>query len=348
MKKEKLIITIFLLLLVAPIFLSEFRLNLLGKYVSFGIAALAIDLLWGYTGILSLGHAVFFGLGGYCMGAYIKLQTETLPDFMMWCGMTELPWFWKPFQYFWFALPMAIILPIFISLLIGIPTFRVGIKGVYFTILTQALALIFVTFFIGQQLYTGGTNGITNLQSIFGFSLSDTKVMQVIYLITVVILIISFLFCRFLVKSNLGRTLIAIRDSENRLKFLGYNPMTYKLFVFAVSAGLAGLAGALFVPQVGIISPSLMGILPSVEMAIWVAVGGRGNLKGAIIGAIVVNFAKSFFSETFPEIWLYFFGLLFVLVVLLFPKGIMGIINNIVNKIKIIKKNRIIHAKTDY
>ncbi len=324
MKKEKFALLVFGILFLAPLFLSDFRLNLLGKYLSFAIVALAIDLIWGYTGILSLGHAVYFGLGAYAMGAYLKLQGGGLPDFMLWSGLSELPWFWKPFQHVWLALPLAIILPVIISLLIGIPTFRVGIKGVYFAILTQAMALVFVIFFIGQQPYTGGTNGITNLQELFGFSLAEPRTMQVVYLVTVVLLIGAYVFCRRLTSGRLGNTLVAIRDGENRLKFLGYNPVNFKLFVFAVSAGLAGLAGAIFVPQVGIISPSMMGIIPSVEMAIWVAVGGRGTLIGAIIGAILVNAAKSYFSESFPGIWLYFFGALFIGTVLLFPRGIMG------------------------
>lgn len=329
MKKYIFFILIGVILFLAPVFLSDFRLNLMGKYLSFAIVAIALDLIWGYAGILSLGHAVFFGLGAYCMGAYLKLQTEALPDFMVWCGFTQLPWFWKLFKYAWFALPMAVILPVVLALLIGIPTFRVGIKGVYFSILTQALALIAVTLFIGQQSYTGGTNGITNLQHIFGFSLAKPETMRGLYFVTVILLGLTYIFCRYLIKSRLGRILVAIRDGENRLKFLGYNPMNYKLFVYVISAGLAGLAGAIFVPQVGIISPSMMGILPSVEMAIWVVVGGRATLAGPIAGAVLVNSAKSYFSESFPEIWLYFFGALFIGMVLLFPEGIIGSLKNI-------------------
>jgi urea transport system permease protein len=329
MKKNIPMIIIGLVLFSAPLFFGDFRLNLLGKYLSLAIVALAIDLIWGYAGILSLGHAVFFGLGAYCMGAYLKLQGEALPDFMVWCGLTELPWFWKPFTHAWFALPMTIILPVVLALLIGVPTFRVGIKGVYFSILTQALALIFVILFIGQQSYTGGTNGITNLQQIFGFSISEPGTMRGLYLVTVVLLGLTYVMCRALTNSRLGRILVATRDSENRLKFLGYNTTNIKLFVFAVSAGLAGLAGAIFVPQVGIISPSMMGILPSVEMAMWVAIGGRATLSGAILGAILVNASKSYLSESFPGAWLYFLGALYIVVVLIFPQGIMGFIKNI-------------------
>ncbi|NOX21059.1 MAG: urea ABC transporter permease subunit UrtC [Nitrospirae bacterium] len=323
--KENWIYLIFaIVLLLLPLVLSEFRLNLLGKFLTFAIVAIAIDLIWGYTGILSLGHGVFFSLGAYCMGMYLKLQAESLPDFMMWSGLEEVPWFWKPFQHFWVALPMAVLIPAIFAVIIGIPTFRAGIKGVYFSILTQALALVVSIFFIGQQPYTGGTNGITNFRDIFGFSLAEASTMKVLYLITVLALIVIFVLSKWLVNTKTGRILIAIRDGENRLRFLGYNTSTFKVAIFALSAAIAGLAGALFVPQVGIISPSMMGILPSVEMAIWVAVGGRGTLTGAVIGALVVNSAKSYLSETFPDLWLYFLGALFIGVVLFFPKGIVG------------------------
>jgi urea transport system permease protein len=314
-----------IVLFMLPLVLSEFRLNLLGKFLTFATVAIAIDLIWGYTGILSLGHGVFFSLGAYCMGMYLKLQAEELPDFMMWSGLEEVPWFWKPFQHFWFALPMAVLVPAVFAMLIGIPTFRAGIRGVYFSILTQALALVVSIFFIGQQPYTGGTNGITNFKDIFGFSLAEASTMRVLYIVTVVVLIAVFALTKWLVSTKTGRILIAIRDGENRLRFLGYNTSLFKVAVFSLSAAIAGLAGALFVPQVGIISPSMMGILPSVEMAIWVAVGGRGTLTGAVIGALVVNSAKSYLSETFPDLWLYFLGALFIGVVLFFPQGIVGI-----------------------
>ncbi len=323
-------------LFVLPFFLSDFRLNLLGKFLSYAIVAIGIDLVWGYTGILTLGHAVFFSLGAYSMGMYIKLQAESLPDFMMWSGLTEVPWFWKPFAHAWFAIPMAILVPIAVAVVIGIPTFRARIKGPYFAILTQALALVFSILFIGQQPYTGGTNGVTNLQDIFGYSLSEPSTMRGLYLVTAVVLVLVFLFARWLVSTRSGRVLVAIRDGENRFRFLGYNSTLFKVAVFALSAGLAGLAGILYVPQVGIISPSSMGILPSVEMAIWVAIGGRGTLIGAIVGALVVNFAKTYLSETFPSIWLYFQGALFIGVVLLFPQGVVGLIG----KLPLMRKNR--------
>ncbi|MBI5043397.1 MAG: urea ABC transporter permease subunit UrtC [Nitrospirae bacterium] len=314
-----------IILILLPNLLSDFRLNLFGKFLTFAIVAIAIDLLWGYTGILSLGHGVFFSLGAYSMAMYLKLKSEELPDFMMWSGLTDLPWFWRPFKHFWVALPMAIIIPALLAIIIGFPTFRARIKGVYFSILTQALALVFSIFFIGQQPYTGGTNGMTNFQEIFGYSLSEASTMRGLYIITVIVLVAVFILSRWLISRKTGRVLVAIRDGENRLRFLGYDPSIFKIGIFALSAGLSGLAGALYVPQVGIISPSMMGILPSVEMAIWVAVGGRGTLNGAVIGAITVNGAKSYLSETFPDIWLYFLGALFIGVVLFFPAGVYGI-----------------------
>lgn len=330
------ILAVGLLLLLAPNFMSDFRLNLLGKFLAFAILALGLDLIWGYTGILSLGHGIFFGLGAYSFAMYLKLGASggILPDFMSWSGLSSLPWFWKPFSYAWFAIPASILVPLILAALLGFLTFRNRIKGVYFSILTQALALIFVILFVGQQPYTGGTNGITNLTSIFGYSLADPATQRMLYYTTVVALGISYLFCRWLVSGKFGRILMAIRDGENRLRFSGYNPVPFKVLVLAVSAGLAGLSGALFVPQVGIISPAMLGIVPSIEMAIWVAIGGRGTLVGAIIGAILVNSAKSGLSETYPDIWSIFMGALFIGVVLFFPGGIVSLYDKIRRKFK--------------
>ncbi|WGK70099.1 urea ABC transporter permease subunit UrtC [Candidatus Haliotispira prima] len=340
-KGKRLTILVFLILLLFTFILSDFRLNLMGKYVSFAIVAVGLNLLWGYTGILSLGHGVFFSLGAYSMAMHLKLREEALPDFMAWSGLDSLPWFWEPFQYLGFALPMAIIIPMILALLIGLPTFKSEIKGVYFSILSQALALAISIFFIGQQPYTGGTNGITNLKTLMGISLYSTGMIKGLYLTTVLVLFLVFLFSRYLVSTRTGRVLKGIRDGENRLKYLGYNPVEYKVMIFCISAGIAGLAGALFVTQVGIISPSMMGILPSVEMAIWVAVGGRGTIIGPIIGAVVVNYTKSFFSETFPDMWLYFFGALFISIVLFLPKGLMGLISLPESMKKIVDRNKI-------
>lgn len=333
------ILLIVLLLALAPLCLSEFRLNLIGKFLTYAIVAVGLDLIWGYTGILSLGHGVFFGLGAYCMGMYLKLEAsgEMIPDFMMWSGIWELPFFWKPFANPWFALIAAMLVPMLLAALVGYLAFRSRIKGSYFAIITQALALIFTILLIGQQGYTGGTNGITNLSTIFGHPLAEQTVQTWIYLLTVVALGMVLLISRFLVNSRFGKLLIAIRDGENRTRFIGYDPVLIKTVVFALSALFSGLAGALFIPQVGIISPSMMGIGPSVEMTIWVAVGGRATLIGAVLGAILVNIAKSLLSETYPDVWLYLLGALFIGVVLFFPNGILGLVRKLGAKHKAVE-----------
>lgn len=318
------------LLALAPVFLSEFRLNLLGKFLAFAILAIGIDLIWGYTGILSLGHGVFFGLGAYCVAMYLKLEASggKLPDFMSWSGLEQLPWFWVPFGNPAFAVAAAVLVPMLVAGLLGYLTFRNRIQGVFFSILSQAVVIVVTTLFIGQQAYTGGTNGITNFKTVFGFSLASPAVQVFFYYLTLVFLVAVYSFCRKLVAGRTGKILVAIRDGENRVRFTGYNPTVYKVFVYALSAGLAGLAGVLFVLQVGIISPAMMGILPSIEMVLWVALGGRGTLTGAVVGAVLTNAAKSFFSESFPDVWLYFLGALFVVVVLFLPQGIVGLFRN--------------------
>lgn len=331
LKRNVVISIIFIFLCLAPLFLSDFRINLLGKFVPYAILALGIDLIWGYTGILSLGHGVYFGLGAYCMAMYLKLESSggRVPDFMSWSGQEILPWFWKPFASAPFALTMAMLIPVLVALIIGYLTFKNRIRGVYFSILTQALSIIFVVLFIGQQAYTGGTNGITNFKTIFGFSLSDASTKLGLYYIAVLLLLAAYLFCKFIIDRRIGRVLIAIRDGENRIRFSGYDPADYKVFVYAISAGLAGLAGAIFVPQVGIISPAEMGIVPSIEMVSWVAIGGRGTLTGAIIGAVLVNSLKSVVSENFPDIWSYFIGIAFIAVVIIMPSGLVGVYQQI-------------------
>jgi len=236
-----------------------------------------------------------------------------------------MPWFWKPFASAPFALTMAILIPVLLAIIIGYLTFKNRIRGVYFSILTQALSIIFVVLFIGQQAYTGGTNGITNFKTIFGFTLSDASTKLGLYYIAVLLLLAAYVFCKIIIDRRIGRVLVAIRDGENRIRFSGYNPTAYKVFVYAISAGLAGLAGAIFVPQVGIISPAAMGIVPSIEMVIWVAIGGRGTLTGAIIGAVLVNLLKSLVSESFPAVWSYFMGIAFIVVVIFMPLGLVGI-----------------------
>ncbi len=316
------------LLALAPLFLGDFRLSLLGQFLALSIVALGIDLIWGYTGILSLGHAVYFGLGAYCTAMFLKLEAVkgALPDFMDWNGLTALPAWWKPFGNGAFALAMSMILPALLAALLGYFTFKNRIKGVFFSILSQALAIITVTFFIGQQAYTGGTNGITDFSTAFGFALSEKRVQTALFYLSLVALMAAFFGCKLLVSGKFGHILLAIRDGENRLRFTGYNPTSYKVFIYAFSAALAGLAGALYVPQIGIVSPSQMGIVPSIGMVLWVAIGGRGTLSGAILGAIVVNSLQNLLSEKYPAVWQFFIGATFVLVVLFLPRGIMGLV----------------------
>jgi urea transport system permease protein len=315
-----------LVLLAAPLLLSDFRLNLLGKFLTYAIVAVGLDLIWGYGGMMSLGQGLFFGLGAYAIAMYMKLESGAgkLPDFMIWSGMKELPWFWQPFASPWFAMAMVIIVPVVLASILGFFVFRSRIQGVYFSIITQALTLIVSIFLIGQQPFTGGTNGITNLSTIFGFSLAKPETQTALYLASVVALGIIYIGCRLLTRSRFGRLLVAMRDDEARVRFLGYDPVVLKMVTFALSAAIAGIAGALFIPQVGIISPSSLGVVPSIMMVIWVAVGGRGTLVGAVVGALLVNAGQSAFSEQFPEIWQYFLGGLFIGVVLLFPQGIVG------------------------
>jgi urea transport system permease protein len=317
-----------LLVFGAPSLLSDFRLSLLAKYLCFAILAIGVDLSWGYGGMLALGQGVFFGLGGYCMGMYLKLQAAgptQLPDFMTWSGVDELPALWKPFRHAWFALPMAVLLPMVMAWLLGSLVFRQRVRGAYFAILTQALAVAFVTLLIGQQGLTGGTNGLTNIRELLGLNLRDSGDRHALYLIVVACLGIVFLVARHLMRSRYGRLLVAVRDGEDRVRFLGYDPAKVKTSAFAISAGMAGLAGALFVPVVGIISPALLGVVPSIEMVIWVAVGGRATIYGAALGAVVVNWAKTNLSERYPSGWLYFQGALFVIVMMFAPRGLAGL-----------------------
>ena len=315
-----------LLFIVAPAILSDFRLNLLAKFLCYAILAVGIDLIWGYTGMLSLGQAVWFGLGGYAMAMYLKLQAsgDSIPDFMNWSGLNSLPWFWAPFRNAWFALPMTALGPGILAFALGYLVFRSRVKGAYFAIITQALALIVSIFFVGQQQYTGGTNGLTNFDSFLGMPLATASTQQTLYFITVGFVLLTWALAVAITKSPFGRILIAIRDEEDRVRFAGYNIGLIKALVFGISAMFAGIAGALFVPQVGIISPANLGIVPSIEFVLLVAVGGRGTLSGAVIGAVVVGWARSSLSESFPDTWMYFYGGLFIGAVVLFPVGIVG------------------------
>lgn len=320
-----------LVLVVAPAVMSGFRLALLGKYLCYAIVAVGIDLSWGYGGMLTLGQGVFFGLGGYSMGMFLKLQEAgpgEVPDFMSWSGIETLPLLWKPFSHAWFALPAAVLLPMLMAAGLGLLIFRQRVRGAYFAILTQALAAAFAIFLIGQQGLTGGTNGLTNFTQLFGYDLSDPVNQRSLYVVTAIALGGVYLLARQLVASRFGRLLIAVRDGEDRARFLGYNPALVKAVAFSVSAGMAGLAGALFVPVVGIISPALLGIVPSLEMLIVVAVGGRATLAGAVLGAVLVNYAKTRVSEEFASGWIYVQGALFVVVIAYAPRGLLGLLSS--------------------
>ncbi len=316
--------------------LSDFYLNLFGKFLAYAILALGIDLIWGYTGILSLGQGVFFGLGAYVMGMHLMLAIgkrgvyqSTLPDFMVWNQVKELPLFWKPFYSFGFTMAAIFLVPALFALVFGFLAFRSRIRGVYFAIITQALALVMWLLFNRNELNLGGTNGLTDFKVLLGFDLLSSSTQRGLYITTALCLMGSYLLCRWITKSRLGKVLTATRDNEHRVRFSGYSPANYKLFVFVVSAALAGLAGALYVPQVGIITPSQIGVFPSIEMVVWVAVGGRGILIGAVVGAIGVNWARSFLTTAYPDLWLIFLGALFVGVVLFIPDGIIGYLRNL-------------------
>lgn len=316
-----------LLIFVMPVVLTSVRLNQMGRFLALAIAALGIDLIWGYTGLLSLGHGIFFAFGGYALAMHLQLapvEAGTLPEFMNLYGVEKLPWFWTPFDSFGFAAIAVIVIPSLLGAFLGYLVFRNRIRGVYFSILTQAATIVFFNFFNGQQKLFNGTNGLTNYKTLLGAEVNAPKTQFVFYTLTILFLVVTYALCRWLTRGRFGNLLIAIRDDESRVRFTGYNPTSFKVLVFAISAGLAGLAGAMYTLQTGIISPKAMDIAFSIEMVIWVAVGGRASLVGAILGALVVNFAKSLLSEKFPEIWLFFQGGLFLLVVMVLPNGVVG------------------------
>lgn len=307
----------------------EYVVALLGKFFCYAIVALAIDLIWGFTGILSLGHGVFFALGGYCIGMNMMLgmagegvYRSALPDFMVFLDWKELPWFWWGFDNFFFALFMALAVPGALAFAFGFFAFRSRIRGVYFSIITQAMTYAFMLWFFRNDTGFGGNNGLTDFKRIHGYSLAEDSTKLGLYVASTLAFFSCYLLCRFVVASKLGRILRAIRDHEGKVMFMGYDPLRYKLFAWTLSAVLCGLAGVLYVPQVGIINPSEMQPANSIEMAIWVAVGGRATLGGAALGAFVVNAARSFFTVAAPELWLYVLGALFVLVTLLLPGGL--------------------------
>ncbi|MBC8134161.1 MAG: urea ABC transporter permease subunit UrtC [Deltaproteobacteria bacterium] len=315
-----------------PLAVPDYLIPLLGKFLCFGMAAMAMDLVWGYTGILSLGHALFFSLGGYGMGMYLmrSIQGEgvyrsALPDFMVFLDWKQLPWYWQGFNHFPFAMAMVVVVPGLLALVFGWFAFRSRIKGVYLSIVTQALTYAAMLFFFQNAAGFGGNNGLTDFKRILGWSLQAPSTKLALYMITALALIGTYLLCRFVVQSKLGRVLTAIRDAELKVRFCGYESTHCKVFVWTLSAVLCAVAGALYVPQVGIINPSEMQPSNSIELAIWVAVGGRGTLGGPLLGALLLNGAKSWLTAAFPSAWLYVLGGIFVLVTLFLPRGLVGL-----------------------
>jgi urea transport system permease protein len=315
----------------SPLHLSAYFVTLIGKIMCYCAVAVAMNLIWGYTGILSLGHGLFFALGGYAFGMYLmrmigregQYQSD-LPDFMVFLDWKAYPWYWSFTDHFWYAVALVILVPGVLAFVFGFFAFRSRIKGVYFSIITQALTFAFMLLFFRNDTGFGGNNGFTDFKRILGFRIADPGTRAFLFGLTGTYLAGCLLLSRALIRSKVGRVLTAIRDSEGRLMFSGYNPLWYKLFVWTLSAVMCGIAGALYVPQVGIINPSEMSPANSIEIAIWVAVGGRGTLLGPLVGAGLVNGAKSFFTQSYPEYWLFFLGLLFILVTLFLPKGIVG------------------------
>jgi urea transport system permease protein len=322
-------------LLVPPgsaLHLPTWLVSLFGKYLAFALLALSVDLVWGYCGILSLGHGAFFALGGYAMGMHLMREigprgvygNPLLPDFMVFLNWQELPWYWHGFEHLPFALLMVVLAPGALAYVFGWFAFRSRVSGVYLSIITQALTFALMLLFFRNNTGFGGNNGLTDFKDILGFGLQRDGTRAALFALTALALAGGYAICRLIVVSRLGRVLVAIRDAESRVRFLGYRVEHYKLFVWTVSAVLAGIAGALYVPQVGIINPSEFAPANSIEIVIWVAVGGRGSLHGAILGAILVNYAKTFFTGALPEAWLFVLGAVFILVTVFLPKGLVG------------------------
>ena len=317
--------------------LSTYTVTLLGKYLCYALLAIALDLVWGYCGILSLGHGAFFALGGYAMGMYLMRQigergvygNPLLPDFMVFLNWPELPWYWYGFDMFWFAALMIMLVPGLLAFVFGWLAFRSRVTGVYLSIITQALTYALMLAFFRNEMGFGGNNGLTDFKDILGHSLQDDSTRVGLFLASAIALAAGYLVCRYIVTSKFGRVVIAIRDAENRARFVGYKVENYKLWIFVFSAVLAGIAGALYVPQVGIINPGEFSPLNSIEYVVWVAVGGRGTLYGAAWGAALVNYAKTYFTGALPEVWLFALGGLFIVVTLFLPKGVIGLLRRL-------------------
>ena len=325
-----------ILFVILPLTFDLFRLNLIGKYLSYAFVAVGLVLCWGYGGVLSLGQGVFFGLGGYCMAMFLKLEasdplstkiqsTPGIPDFMDWNQLTALPWFWEPFHSFSFTLFAMLAVPALVAFILAVAMFKRRVGGVYFAIITQALAAILTILIIGQQGVTGGVNGMTDLKTLHGWDIRENSAKYLLYFLNCILLVGAILVSRYILSGKLGLLLLAMRDKEERVRFSGYDVSNFKIFVFVNAAMISAIGGAMFVLQVGFMSPSLVGIVPSIEMVIFAAVGGRMSLIGAVYGTLLVNFGKTYFSESFPELWLFLMSALFISVVMFFPNGLAGL-----------------------
>jgi urea transport system permease protein len=335
------IILAVLILVVMPATADIFRLNLIGKYLTYAFVAVGLVMLWGYGGVLSLGQGVFFGLGGYCMAMFLKLEasdpestkiqsTPGIPDFMDWNQITELPTWWEPFRHLPFTIIALLVVPALLAYIVGFAMFKRRVGGVYFAIITQAVALVLTVLIIGQQGYTGGVNGMTDLKTMLGWDVRTDSAKYVLYYVNAILLFGAIFLCRAIQKSKLGTLLLAMRDKEDRVRFSGYDVANFRIFVFCLAAMLCGVGGAMFALQVGFMSPSFVGIVPSIEMVIFAAVGGRMSLVGAVYGTLLVNFGKTYFSESFPQLWLFLMAALFIGVVMAFPNGLAGLFEDFV------------------
>ncbi len=317
-----------------PLHIPTYTVTLMGKYLTLALLAVAVDLVWGYLGILTLGHGAFFALGGYVMGMYLMRQigdrgvygNPDLPDFMVFLNWQELPWFWQGFDQFWFAALMILLVPGLLAFIFGWLAFRSRVSGVYLSIITQAMTYALMLAFYRNEMGFGGNNGLTDFKDLLGFSLQEDSTRLALFVASSIALAMGYLLCRYLTNSRLGRVCVAVRDAESRTRFMGYRVENVKLWVFTLSAMLAGIAGALYVPQVGIINPNEFSPLNSIEVVVWVAVGGRATLYGAVVGALLINYAKTYLTAELPEIWLFALGGIFVMVTLLLPKGVIGLI----------------------
>ena len=331
-----LVILVVLLAVVLPLALDIFRLNLVGKYLTYAFVAIGLVMVWGYGGVLSLGQGVFFGLGGYAMAMFLKLEasdpistkiqsTPGIPDFMDWNQITALPALWVPFKSLPFALAAVVVVPTLLAFIVSFAMFKRRVGGVYFAIITQAVALILTVLIIGQQGYTGGVNGMTDLKTLWGWDTRTDSAKYILYYLCVALLVGAIVLCRWIQVSKLGTLLLAMRDKEDRVRFSGYDVASFKVFAFCLAAALSGIGGALFSLQVGFMSPSFVGIVPSIEMVIYAAVGGRMSLVGAVYGTLLVNAGKTYFSESFPDMWLFLMAALFIGVTMAFPMGLAGL-----------------------